>query len=107
MCLGCATTVVCRRSAAAVPNPADPAAPLENPWGVDRLRLAAEIGSNVGGYLLLLPMAAAVVAILLRVRSVAGVERQQLRWVASGAAMAIIGVFVFPLAEVFGWSSPS
>jgi hypothetical protein len=66
--------------------------------------LVTEIGVNVGGGLLILPMAAAVVGILLRLRSVSGVERQQLRWIASGAAMAISGVLVFPLAEVFGWA---
>jgi hypothetical protein len=105
MCAGCAATVLSGLfSPAPVPNPADPTSPLENPWGLDGLRLVTEIGVNVGGGLLILPMAAAVVGILLRLRSVSGVERQQLRWIASGAAMAISGVLVFPLAEVFGWA---
>jgi hypothetical protein len=104
MCLGCGATVLSGAlSPQPVPNPADAAAPLQNPWGMEKLLQATEIGINLGGFLLILPMAAAVVSIFLRLRSVAGVARQQLRWIASGAATAIVGVLVFPIAEIFGW----
>lgn len=48
-------------------------------------------------------MTAAVLALAVRVRVAAGAERQQLRWVGSGAALAFVGVLVFPIAEWLGW----
>lgn len=104
MCLGAVTTVLSRvLGPQPVPNPADPASPLVNPWGIEALRLATDIGINVGGNLIILPVAAAVVGVFLRLRSAVGVERQQLRWIASGAALTITGVLVFPVAGIFGW----
>jgi hypothetical protein len=49
---------------------------------------------------------AALVCVILRFRASRGVERQQLRWVAAGAAVAIIGITV-PLGRFRGaWLDP-
>jgi hypothetical protein len=49
---------------------------------------------------------AALVCVVLRFRASRGVERQQLRWVAAGAAIAVLGVTV-PLGDLRGaWLDP-
>ena len=51
-------------------------------------------------------MPAAAVCVVLRFRASRGVERQQLRWVAAGAAIAVLGVTV-PLGDLRGaWLDP-
>jgi hypothetical protein len=47
---------------------------------------------------------AALVSLVLRFRAAHGVERQQLRWVAVGAAIAVIGL-VTPLGEATAWAT--
>jgi hypothetical protein len=49
---------------------------------------------------------AALLCVILRFRSSRGVERQQLRWIATGAAIAVLGVTV-PLGDLRGaWLDP-
>jgi hypothetical protein len=53
---------------------------------------AATDADAVGGVLHVASLAAALVCLVLRFRAASGVERQQLRWVAAGAATAVVGL---------------
>jgi len=101
---GAVTTVVSGAlSTEAIHNPSNHSAPLKNPLGVEELAFVSRIGTELGPSLLLLCAALAVAGIVARLRSTAGIERQQLRWVASGALMAIAGVLIFPIAGLLNW----
>ncbi len=71
--------------------------PVQNPWGVERLSAVTAFVSAVAPAVLLAAMAAAVFGVVGRLRTAAGVERQQLRWVITGASLAIASILVFPL----------
>ena len=64
--------------------------------------------AGLGGLLHAASLAAALVCMVLRFRSSRGVERQQLRWVAAGAAVAVIGllavVALLALEETYGFA---
>jgi hypothetical protein len=63
---------------------------------------AAGIISWVGWGLLFASIPAAALCVVLRFRSSGGVERQQLRWVAAGAATAVLGPLLLIPLEAFG-----
>jgi hypothetical protein len=69
--------------------------PIDNPFGRPGMvgTVAAVIGFT-GLALWFTSMLAALVALVLRFRSSRGTERQQLRWVAAGAAGAVAGLVV-------------
>jgi hypothetical protein len=66
---------------------------IPNPFALPGL--AGEIAGAVGGLstvLWLVVLVVSLVCVVLRFRSSAGIERQQLRWVAAGAAAAVAGL---------------
>jgi hypothetical protein len=84
-----------------IPGPTtDTVVPFDNPLG--QPGLLGELGKVVAVAGLALHAAclpAALLCVILRFRSSRGVERQQLRWVATGAAVTVIGLTV-PLGDL-------
>jgi hypothetical protein len=79
--------------------------PIDNPFGL--AGVPGTVATVVGITCLILHTAslpAALVSLVLRFRAAHGVERQQLRWVAVGAAIAVIGL-VTPLGEATAWAT--
>jgi hypothetical protein len=78
-----------------VPGPMEEAGGIDNPFG-----LAGPAGSvaaalmMVGVLLHWLSLPPALVCVVLRFRASRGVERQQMRWVAAGAAAAVAGLLI-------------
>jgi hypothetical protein len=67
--------------------------PVDNPLGLAGAPgVVASVLAGVGGFLHVGSLAAALVCVVLRFRSSRGTERQQLRWVAAGAAGAVLGL---------------
>jgi hypothetical protein len=77
--------------------------PIDNPFGLGGAAgTAAWVVAYTGVGLHWASLLAAGVGVLLRFRSSRGVERQQLRWVAAGAAGAVAGLVV-SVPSVFGF----
>jgi hypothetical protein len=85
----------------------DTVVPFENPLGQPGLVGTAAEGIAVVGLMLhVASLLAALLCVVLRFRSSRGIERQQMRWVAAGAAVAVIGLTV-PLGRYRGaWLDP-
>jgi hypothetical protein len=85
----------------------DTVVPFDNPFGQPGLvGSAAKAVTATGLALHSGSLLAALVCVVLRFRASRGTERQQLRWVATGAAIAVLGVTV-PLGDVRGaWLDP-
>jgi hypothetical protein len=70
---------------------------------------AASVTNQLGGVLHVGTLLAALVCVVLRFRSSRGVERQQLRWVAAGGAVGVVGLLavtgLLVGGAVFGFSS--
>ena len=67
--------------------------PIANPFGLaGPAGDIATIMVNVGTLLWIASLVASLACVVLRFRSSAGVERQQLRWVAAGATAAVAGL---------------
>jgi hypothetical protein len=85
----------------------DTVVPFDNPLGQPGLLgevAKAMVATGLALHAASLP--AALVCVLLRFRAARGVERQQLRWVVAGAAVAVIGLTV-PLGDLRGaWLDP-
>ncbi len=91
-----------------IPGPtSDTPVPFDNPFGQPGLVGTVAKGMAVAGLALHgVSLLAALVCVMLRFRASRGVERQQLRWVAAGAAIAVVGVTV-PLGDLRGaWVDP-
>jgi signal transduction histidine kinase len=68
---------------------------IDNPFGLaGPVGKVAAVLTTVGVLLHWLSLPAAAVCVVLRFRSSRGVERQQMRWVAAGAAAAVVGLLV-------------
>ncbi|HET9007497.1 MAG TPA: hypothetical protein VFQ04_12335, partial [Actinomycetes bacterium] len=83
--------------------------PIANPLALDGLGgVVAGAVAGLGGLLHAASLAAALVCMVLRFRSSRGVERQQLRWVPAGAAVAVVGllavVALLALEETYGFA---
>jgi len=89
-----------------VVTPTNAAGSLVNPWGVERLGTVASVATNVGLPLFLLTILAAVVGVIARFRAASGAERLQLRWVLTGAALAISGILTVYLGGLVLGLSP-
>jgi hypothetical protein len=81
--------------------------PIDNPLAMPGAAgAAAGALAAAGGVLHLGSLAAALVCVVLRFRASHGVERQQLRWVAAGAAGALVGLLavvgLLALEETYG-----
>ncbi|HSO51503.1 MAG TPA: hypothetical protein VL330_01910 [Actinomycetes bacterium] len=85
----------------------DTAVPFDNPLGQPGLLGEVAKGLVASGLALhAASLPAALLCVILRFRASRGVERQQLRWVAAGAAIAVVGVSV-PLGDLRGfWVDP-
>jgi hypothetical protein len=85
----------------------DTVVPFENPLGQAGLVGTAAEGIAVVGLVLhVAALLAALLCVVLRFRSSRGIERQQMRWVAAGAAVAVIGLTI-PLGRYRGtWLDP-
>jgi hypothetical protein len=85
----------------------DTAMPFDNPFGQPGLLGGVAKGLTASGLALhVASLPAALLCVVLRFRASRGVERQQLRWVAAGAAIAVVGVSV-PLGDLRGpWVDP-
>jgi hypothetical protein len=74
--------------------------PIDNPFGLPGV--AGQVATVVGGTGLVLyavSLPAALVGLVLRFRAARGLERQQLRWVAAGAALAVFVLLPLPGRE--------
>ena len=85
----------------------DTPVPFDNPFGQPGLvGSVAKAMAAAGLALHAVSLLAALVCMVLRFRASRGTERQQLRWVAAGAAIAVLGVTV-PLGDLRGtWVDP-
>jgi hypothetical protein len=91
-----------------IPGPtSDTPVPFDNPFGQPGLPGQLAKGVAAAGLALhVASLLAALLCVILRFRASRGVERQQLRWVATGAAIAVLGVTV-PLGDLRGaWVDP-
>jgi hypothetical protein len=67
--------------------------PVDNPFGLAGLAGTVAAAVSYSGLALqLVCLPAALVSLVLRFRTSRGVERQQLRWVAAGVAVAVVGL---------------
>jgi hypothetical protein len=85
----------------------DTPVPFDSPFGQPGLLGQLAKGLAVTGLALhVASLPAALGCVILRFRASRGTERQQLRWVATGAAIAVLGVTV-PLGDLRGaWLDP-
>ncbi|MDP9219724.1 MAG: hypothetical protein M3P23_04195 [Actinomycetota bacterium] len=81
-------------------------ATLLNPLGVPLLKPALTLAINLSLPVFMLATLTAVVGVIARFRSAAGLERQQLRWVLTGAVLAISGMLLVYLSGVLLHLSP-
>jgi hypothetical protein len=91
-----------------IPGPtSDTPVPFDNPFGQPGLPGQLAKGIAAAGLALhVASLLAALLCVILRFRASRGVERQQLRWVATGAAITVLGVTV-PLGDLRGaWVDP-
>jgi len=65
-----------------------------NPTGIEQLASVTRVAANLGLPVFMLTMLSAVAGLIARFRSAAGIERQQLRWVLTGAALALCGMLI-------------
>jgi len=90
------TTVLLLLTFAVTPGrfsgPTDNLSALTNPFGVDALASAVTPAVNIELPVFMLATLSAVVGVVLGFRSATGAERQQLRWVRAGAALALAGI---------------
>jgi len=83
------------------------ATPVANPFGLaGTAGAAAGTLAEIGAFLHVGSLAAALACLVLRFRASRGVERQQLRWVAAGATGAVVGllavIVLLVIQDVYG-----
>ena len=79
---------------------------VQNPLGVPALKGVLSVLNVAGEVLFLVCIAAAVVAVVLRLRRSRGEARLQLKWFAWVGSVMIVGFFVAAVAAAFGDDSP-
>ena len=75
---------------------------LDNPFGVDGLAPVSPILADGGLSAMLVAAVAGIIAVVLRFRRSAGIERQQLRWVALGGCFAVLGISISTQSQQLG-----
>ncbi|MEP6697046.1 MAG: hypothetical protein ABJA34_09235 [Pseudonocardiales bacterium] len=82
-------------------GPANPAVQMVSPWGV--VGTPADAVSALGKLSLETMILVAAIGIVVRFRSASGAERQQLRWILTGAVLATAGIVSHPIGtQVLG-----
>jgi hypothetical protein len=77
--------------------------PLANPLALPGWAgTGAQLADTVGGVLHVSALVAALICVVLRFRASRGVERQQLRWVAAGATVGVLGLLTVTALLVGG-----
>jgi hypothetical protein len=72
--------------------------PIDNPFGLAGVAgTVAKVVTFTGLFLYAISLPAALLCLVLRFRAARGVERQQLRWVAVGAAVAVVTLLPLPV----------
>jgi hypothetical protein len=72
--------------------------PIDNPFGLAGVAgTVAKVVTFTGLFLYAISLPAALICLVLRFRAARGVERQQLRWVAVGAAVAVVTLLPLPV----------
>jgi hypothetical protein len=72
--------------------------PIDNPFGLaGAAGTVAKVVTFTGLFLYAISLPAALLCLVLRFRAARGVERQQLRWVAVGAAVAVVTLLPLPV----------
>jgi signal transduction histidine kinase len=79
-------------SAALHPRPPIEPIPPSNPFGIPSAAGALELLGNIGGVLIMVGIFGALAALVVRFRRSRGIEREQLKWLAYGGAMAILSL---------------
>jgi hypothetical protein len=80
--------------------------PLDNPFGLaGTAGTAAAVLTLTAVVLHWLSLPAALASLVLRFRASVGVERQQLRWVAAGAALTIVGLLAGAVVAAAGYAA--
>ena len=81
-------------------------APIDNPFGLGGVAgTAASVLTWTAVALHWLSLPAALVCVVLRFRASRGVERQQLRWVAAGAALTLVGLLLGAFVAAAGYAA--
>ena len=81
-------------------------APIDNPFGLaGAAGTAASVLTMTAVVLHWLSLPAALASLVLRFRSSRGVERQQLRWIAAGAALTIVGLVAGAVVAAAGYAA--
>jgi len=81
-------------------------APIDNPFGLGGAAgTAASVLTWTAVALHWLSLPAALVCVVLRFRASRGVERQQLRWVAAGAALTLVGLLAGGVVAAAGYAA--
>jgi hypothetical protein len=80
--------------------------PFDNPFGLaGTAGTAATVLTMTAVVLHWLSLPAALASLVLRFRSSVGVERQQLRWIATGAALTIVGLLAGAVIAAAGYAA--
>jgi hypothetical protein len=80
--------------------------PFDNPFGLGGAAgTAVSVLSMTAVVLHWLSLPAALASLVLRFRSSVGIERQQLRWVAAGAALTIVGLLAGAVVAAAGYAA--
>jgi hypothetical protein len=82
-------------------GPLDGAPAVDNPLGIDSP--AVVIIGKIGGFLLIPALVASILSLVLRFRSSSGVERQQIKWVASAALLLPLAATGLGLGGEASW----
>jgi hypothetical protein len=83
------------------PGPLDGTKALTNPLGIDSPAIG--ILEGVGGFLLIPAVLASIASLILRFRRSSGVEREQIKWVASAALLLPTAATGLGLGGEYGW----
>jgi hypothetical protein len=82
-------------------GPLDGATAVDNPLGIDSVVI--DVIGGIGGLLLLPAVLGSITSLVLRFRRASGVERQQIKWVASAAILLPVAATGLGMGADAGW----